>query len=632
MEETERKSWPTLTSHPFCNMRTILTTIFSALIAFLTFVMTAAAEPLGVAGIWTSTLETFYCLGPNCRPINLHLVLHVTADSAGKLGASLDSVDQGAMDLPGDKVVLKGNAFSFDIPSVRGDYKGTISGNGNSLKGTWTQGIPLPLVFTRIMVPPRIGGIWEGDLGSCPLRLVLRVRADSAGKLAVTLDSVDDQHPLGMAGENVVLNGNAFSFNAPAFGANYQATFSANGYLKGELKSEGDTQPLVFTRISPAAAPTVVPIPARPPVPLENLKTVLDHELKPVLEHGLLSEATGGGLVIGVLDQGERRIFTYGTAHPDSIFEIGSITKTFTGLILAQMTVQKKVSLTEPVRALLPPGFVGVPTASEITLLDLATQHSGLPRMPDNFKPKNKSNPYADYDSRLLGEFLTKHGMVKHAEAKFLYSNLGFGLLGYALSQRAGVSYAQLIQTQITGPLQMRDTVVTLSSAQRAGLIQGHDGSFNRVGSWDFDALAGAGGLKSTAYDMLTYLEANLHPAKYAAHAPLGSPAATLPAAMAEDHQLRANASGGEKIALAWFEDRGAHYLWHNGKTGGYSSFASFNPDQDWAVVVLYNSSDGYFKDRVGENVSALLSGPPAMPLDFTCDADKRALAALGIQ
>jgi len=541
------------------------------------------------------------------------------------------------MDLPGDNVALNGSTFSFDVRLLEVNYKATLSADGNSLNGTWTQGIPLPVVFTRITAPPGVAGIWTGDYGACPLRLFLHVTADSAGKLGVSLDSVDDRDPMGAAGEDVILKGNAFNFDIPSVGS-YQATFSADGYLKGTWSDSGGSQPVVFTRTSAAAAPTPEPLVARPPVALGDIKAILDEELKPVLERGLLSKSTGGGLVIGVLDHGERRIFAYGTAHPNSIFEIGSTTKTFTGFILAQMVVQKKVSLNEPVRALLPAGFAGQPGAHEITLLDLATQHSGLPRMPDNFKPKNQSNPFADYDARHLSEFLTRHGLAKPSQAKFLYSNIGFGLLGYALSQRAGVSYAQLVQTEITGPLQLPDTVVTLSPTQRARLIQGFDGSFNRAGSWDFDAFVGAGGLKSTASDMLIYLDANLRAEKYAAHALPRSPAATLPAAMAEDHQFRANTDVvGQEIALAWVEDRGAHYLWHNGGTGGYSSFASFNPDQDWAVVVLYNRFDGdsnffYFMDRVGENVSALLSGEPAMPLDFMCEADKRGLARLGIQ
>jgi serine-type D-Ala-D-Ala carboxypeptidase/endopeptidase len=333
-------------------------------------------------------MQTYYCPSINCRPVNLRLFLHIAADSAGKLHASFDSVDQGVMDLPGANAALNGNVFSFDLPSIPRSYEATLSTDGNSLKGTWTEGmLLLPLDLTRIATVAEVAGIWEGDYGACPLRLELHVTKDSMGKLGVSLDSVDDRDPMGATGKNVVLNADVFSFEIPPSGS-YRATLSPDGYLKGTWRDTDGTHPVVFTRTTAAAAPTPEPVLARPPVTLDDLKPILDQELKPVLEHGLLSRPTGGGLVIGVLDHGERRIFAYGAAHPDSIFEIGSMTKTFTGLILAQMVVQKKVSLTEPVRALLPPGFAGQPSTHEITLLDLATHHSGLPRYADNLDIK----------------------------------------------------------------------------------------------------------------------------------------------------------------------------------------------------------------------------------------------------
>ncbi len=151
------------------------------------------------------------------------------------------------------------------------------------------------------------------------------------------------------------------------------------------------------------------------------------------------------------------------------------------------MVVQKKVTLDTPIRTLLPAGFVAKPDGAEITLVDLATQHSGLPRMPDNFKPQNPVNPYADYHAAQLQEFIARHGVAKPADAAFLYSNLGFGLLGYGLSLRAGVPYGQLVATEVTGPLHMSDTGVTLSPEQRTRLIQGYDSELRS------DAAVGSG-------------------------------------------------------------------------------------------------------------------------------------------
>jgi D-alanyl-D-alanine-carboxypeptidase/D-alanyl-D-alanine-endopeptidase len=92
-----------------------------------------------------------------------------------------------------------------------------------------------------------------------------------------------------------------------------------------------------------------------------------------------------------------------------------------------------------------------------------------------------------------LHAFLTKHGVAKPADAPFLNSNLGFGLLGYGLSLPASVSYGQLLATEITGPLQLSDAGVTFPPAHRARLIQGFDNNFNPIGAWDFDVFAGAG-------------------------------------------------------------------------------------------------------------------------------------------
>ncbi len=207
-------------------------------------------------------------------------------------------------------------------------------------------------------------------------------------------------------------------------------------------------------------------LPARPPITLADLKPALDAEFAPVVQDGLLRQSTGCGVAIGVIDHGQRRVFTYGAARADSIFEIGSVTKTFTGLVLAQLVAQKKVRLDEPLRPILFPDLAAGSPGTEITLLDLATHRSGFPSVPDNLKPKDPSNPFADYDRVALHQFLVSHGTARPADAKYLYSSFGIGLLGYALAQRSGVPYEQLVRTEVTGPLRMNDTVFALSPEQ----------------------------------------------------------------------------------------------------------------------------------------------------------------------
>ena len=234
--------------------------------------------------------------------------------------------------------------------------------------------------------------------------------------------------------------------------------------------------------------PTPVPVAAR------DIEAVMDRDLRQQLTTGELAPGTGVGLAIGVWKHGERRVFTYGTAKPDSLFEIGSISKTFTGLMLARMVAKGKVRLDEPVRELLPAGTVAKPAGEEITLLDLATHHSGLPRMPDNFHPADWDNPYADYGPEQLYAYLKSHGVAKPEEATFVYSNLGVGLLGQALAERAGRSYPDQLREEITGPLGMTDTVVQLSAEQQRRFMQGHDEKHRPVHAWDLDAPGGGWG------------------------------------------------------------------------------------------------------------------------------------------
>jgi len=471
------------------------------------------ASEAKINGVWLGTLHA----GPQSLRIQVHLQVGVQ----GAQMCSLDSIDQKAFGIPCNNVQVKGDAVSLDVPAVMGKWSGTLSADGKTLTGTWTQGTPLPLVLVK------------------------------------------------------------------------QAT-----------------------AIEPTAAP---PEPAMPPVSLDDLKAVLDHDLAGALKDGDLAPSTNAGVTIGVVSHGKRLIFSYGAAKPDSVFEIGSVTKTFIALLLAQMVEQGKVQLDTPVRELLPAGTVEKPkSGAEITLLDLSDQHSGLPRLPDNLKPADMKNPYADYDAKKLYAFMSQHGVALPPNAPFLYSNLGVGLLGQALANRAGMSYADLLRQEVTGPLGMHDTGIALTPEMRTRLIAGHDGQHRPAQPWDLDALAGAGGIRSTAADMLTYLEAQLHPdalPKDALKTPQGK---TLPAAIAMCHVVHAEAMPGMHIALNWLRNDGTGSFWHNGATGGYSSYAMFNPQKDFALIVLSNTSinSDDFTDKLGAHIAQRLEGRPAVSLN----------------
>lgn len=555
----------------------------------------------------------------------LHLKLHLTAFADGALSGTLDSPDQGAVGIPCAEFHLQGNSLSFAVPAVHGTWQGTVGSDGATLSGTWNQGTPMPLNFTRdtfvaASKPSPVDGFWLGTLQapSQSLRIQLTVKSDRTGQESCTFDSLD-QGGYGLACASVAWSGNDLSFDIPQVQGHWRGKLSGDGQtLSGTWTQGASLLPLTLQRQVKAQLPPPPPKisydPAIAPVDATAMQAVLARDFAQALKSGALSPATSAGVAMGVVRNGVPRVFAWGTATPGSIFEIGSITKTFTGLVLAQMVAQGKVKLDDPVRELLPPGTVARPEGAEITLLDLVTQHSGLPRLPDNFSPADPDNPYSDYRPLNLYQFLAGHGVERPADPAFLYSNLGVGLLGQALADRAGTTYAKLVSEEVIVPLQLSDTGVSLSAGQQARFIQGHTTDNRLARAWDLDALAGAGALRSTVADMLTYLEANLHPEKRAAS---GSGAArTLAAALVQSQQLRADA-GNMKIAFAWFYNPQTKEYWHSGATGGYSSFAFFNPQGDYAGVVLMNRTvdnrGSSLADLLGQHISQRFAGQPAI-------------------
>lgn len=598
------------------NLPRVVLTALPLLLACLTFTsLPVLGEPApSIAGDYAGVLGGA-----------LHVKLHIKVDAAGAITGTLDSTDQGAMGIPCADFKLNGQTLTFIVPAVNGKWSGTVTPDG--LTGTWDQGAPQPLNFTRdtfvpAAKPSAVDGIWLGTLtaGSKSLRLQLHIRSDSASHEFCTLDSLD-QGAMGLECGKVLYAAPDFSFEVPVVHGSWAGKLSADMNTLTGTWTQGQPMTLNLIRqLGAIAASPNAPIkfdPAMSPVSAADLQSVLDKDLAEALKSGELAPATDAGVAIGVYEHGATSVYTYGTAKPDSIFEIGSITKTFTGLILSQMVEQGKVKFDEPVRELLPPGTAAKPAGAEITLLDLATQHSGLPRMPDNMHPTDPANPYADYTATELYAYLAKQGVARPANPGFLYSNLGFGTLGQALAVSAGVPWPELLKEEVTSPLGLKDTTVALTPEQQARFIPGHEANHRPAHPWDLVAFAGAGAIRSTASDMLTYLEANLHPEtlKSAGNSPA---AATLAAAITQQHELRADAFAGTRIALAWlFESESGNY-WHNGGTGGYSSYAFFNPKGDYAAVVLLNTTlgdTGSFADRLGQHISQRLAGKPAISL-----------------
>jgi D-alanyl-D-alanine-carboxypeptidase/D-alanyl-D-alanine-endopeptidase len=330
---------------------------------------------------------------------------------------------------------------------------------------------------------------------------------------------------------------------------------------------------------------------------------VPDAEIRRILVERVDTHRQAVGIVVGVIEPSGRRIVTYGRAAQgdsrpldgDTVFEIGSITKVFTSLLLADAVARGEVALTDPIAKYLPQGAVVPERARAITLQDLATHTSGLPRIPDNMPMKDGSNPYADYTIEHLYQFLSTYRLPRDVGASYEYSNLGAGLLGHLLTRRTGMDYETLVKARIAGPLGMASTGITLSPALQARLASGHDQSLQRTKNWDLPSLAGAGALRSTTNDMLTFLAAVM-----------GYSDSPLRPAMTAMLQTRRPTGGpGTDVALAWHVTaaNGGTYVWHNGGTGGYRTFMAFNPNARTGVVVLANASSPAGPDDIGRHL-----------------------------
>lgn len=326
-----------------------------------------------------------------------------------------------------------------------------------------------------------------------------------------------------------------------------------------------------------------------------------DADIRQIITDRVDTHRQAVGIVVGVIDPDGRRTIAHGrlatgdarTLDGNTVFEIGSITKVFTALLLADAVQRGEVSLTDTVAKYLP-ATVTMPERNgrAITLKDLANHTSGLPRLPANLSPKDPADPYADYTVEQMYAFLSSYTLPRDVGAQFEYSNLGAGLLGHVLALRAGVDYETLVRTRVLEQLGMASTTVTLSAATRARLAIGHNAALEPVSNWELSTLAGAGALRSTANEMLTFLSAVL-----------GQTSSALAPAMAILTAERQSAgSPAMDIGLGWMvlKALGPDLVWHNGGTGGYRSFLGYNPATRTGVVVLANAMTPAGVDDIG--------------------------------
>ncbi len=355
-----------------------------------------------------------------------------------------------------------------------------------------------------------------------------------------------------------------------------------------DTRSEYNTPSPIPEKHSPLLPKDIIP------KPQENYTLIC----RPIVSDWL-NINQGAGLVTGIYNKGDRWIAGFGhydysndlSNPPDSttIFQIGSISKTFTASLLAQAVSSGKMQLSDTAVFHLPAGVV-MPISHEraITLSDLACHYSGLPRLPDNLSKNDPENPYAYYTASDMYNYLGKIKLLTRAGSNYQYSNLGYALLGCCLTERSGKTFDELIHEHITGPLAMPDTCVTLSTEQQGRLIQGlapidSNGKrqWRKNAPWQMGDFSAAGGLYSTADDLMQFLAANIEPPANLEY---------LESTRNVQHTVSENLS----VALAWhiIKSPTGHSIYqHSGLVGGYASFIAFEPNSKTGIFIMANAA-----------------------------------------
>ncbi len=322
------------------------------------------------------------------------------------------------------------------------------------------------------------------------------------------------------------------------------------------------------------------------------------------------------GLVIGIIDGEEVSYYTAGVPSTKdkgemdehTVFEIGSISKTFTGLMLADMVTKGKVKLNDPIQQYLPSGIKS-PTKNDasIELVHLANHTSGLSRLPGNFTPTDMSNPYVDYTKEMMYDFLNTYELTRDIGSQYEYSNYAAGLLGQILATQNNMSYEDLLVSTICKTLGMSSTQVSVN-LQEDNQAKGHSGQ-KEVSYWEFASLEAAGGIRSSAADMMKYLAANI-----------GIEKTKLYPAMQLSHQNSRTENAKPVVGLGWhtltLDDN--EVVWHNGGTGGFSSFMGWIKGAQKGVVVLCNSTENV--DDIG--LHTLVPSSPLKEVVKTVEVD----------
>lgn len=312
-------------------------------------------------------------------------------------------------------------------------------------------------------------------------------------------------------------------------------------------------------------------------------------------------------LCVGITHRGVHHVQALRGEGPspavDSLYELGALTQIFTGTLLALLVDRGEVRLDTPLKELIPLPLLPDETAGSITLEQLATHTSGMPRLPPNLSTpqQNPADPYGHYSADLFGAFLRSYRPQHPPPRKYTESVIGLGVLGHALSRRVRLNYGHAVRDLLCTPLRLSDTTaVRLSEEQERRLLPGHTAQGKQVPGWTFPSMPGAGALRSTVPDLLRFLDANL-----------GHEDAGLGRALRLTHGPRVEARG-SRVGLGWkiSDVGGKPVVWRSAMTGGYAGFIGFSAEAEAGVVLL--------SDHAGAFLASLLGRVPVEAPGFT--------------
>ncbi len=308
------------------------------------------------------------------------------------------------------------------------------------------------------------------------------------------------------------------------------------------------------------------------------------------------------GAIVGVSLHGHRYFFHYGKATdegapftPDTVVEIGSNTKTFTTTMFAAALAGGQMQSGESIQTYMPNQMKLQPLAQQITPLQLASFQSGMPDDPTNLPPRLEMRSIEHYTPRDFLTWIARWKPAAPPPAPYKYSNAGIGLLGYLVMDATGKSWEDLLQSEILTPLGMKDTELRPNPEQIRRLARGHLTNGNNAPSWPIFAWYAAGGLRSTARDMLRYCEANLGHSNVEGSAVPQALTLAMQQAQAPIYPMPAPSKAHQ--AMAWVVTDAdpasgiGSIVWKDGGTAGFSSGLVLHHGKDLAVFVAVNEA-----------------------------------------